>query len=133
MHMIKALKALAIALPMIASSLLVAPQVAQAAPSDCWEPGNFCAWNSDNWGGRRVRWNQGVNDNNWGLHRGMHDDAESLHNNAASSQTRADNVQTYWDNGYGHTGPCLLPGESVDNLWLAENELDSHQWIHSCP
>lgn len=133
--MIKALKAIAIALPVIAGSLLVLPPAAQAAPSDCSEPNNFCAWSNDGWAGRRVRWNQRVNDNNWGVHRGMSNDAESLYNHTLSSQTVVDNVQTYVDNNYGGASVCVLPGETVDVIGFLgsdENDLQSHQWVHSC-
>lgn len=127
--MIKALKALTIALPVVAGAL-VSPAVAQAGLGDC-PHSNFCAWEEDNWEGRWVRWNQGVDDINWEVHRGIGNDAESLYNTALSSSTVPDNVQTYYDNGYVGRGVCVLPGESYD-FAMNDDEYDSHTWEHSC-
>ncbi|MGI5175097.1 peptidase inhibitor family I36 protein [Dactylosporangium sp. CA-152071] len=129
--MVKALKALVVTLPAIAIAVVVAPPAALAHRNDCFEPNNFCAWSDDNYEGRRVRWNQGVNDVNWGVHRGMSNDAESLYNHTESSTTVPDNVQTFLDINYGRRGICIEPMEFVDTF-MNDNDYDSHTWVHSC-
>lgn len=127
--MIKALKALAIALPMAAAALVVAPGSANADLGDC-RRGSFCAWSEDGFQGRLASWRRGKNSRQWVLKR-MHDDADSLFNNARSSTTVRDNVRVYNDINFKRPGVCVQPGETFD-AGMNDNDYDSHRWVHSC-
>ncbi|MEU9841022.1 peptidase inhibitor family I36 protein [Actinomadura sp. NPDC048032] len=125
--MIKILKGLAIGLPFAAAALVVTPGTAHASLSDC-PSSNFCAWANDGFTGRIAPW--AGNSSNWAT-KNMHDDAESLFNNARSSSTVPDNVRVYLDINYGREDICVNPGETYD-LAMNDNDYDSHLWVHSC-
>lgn len=125
--MIKALKAMAIGLPIVAATLMTAPTSASAAPGDC-PRSYFCAWADDGFSGHRAQW-EGNDSDWWGD--GMHDNAESVKNAATSSTTVPDNVVVYMDVNYGRADICVRPGETFD-AGMDDNDYDSHQWIHSC-
>lgn len=127
--MMKALKALAIGLPIVATTLAVTPGSANADLGDC-RRGSFCAWSEDGFKGRFAPWRQGRNSPDWTAKR-MHDDADSLFNNARTSTTVRDNVQVYKDVGYKRAGVCVEPGETFD-AGMNDNDYDSHRWVHSC-
>ena len=123
--MIKALKAMAIGLPLLAATLVAAPGTANADAKDC--PGDyFCAWTNDGFTGAMVKWN--TDSAWWGT---MSDNAESIYNHRASSATRKDNVQTYHDINYGRPGVCVNPGETYDAA-MSDNSYSSHEWVNTC-
>jgi hypothetical protein len=127
--MIKSLKVLAMSLPLAAAAIVLSPGAASAAREDC--PSNrFCAWANDGFSGTRAQWARGTNDAHW-YNNGMHDNAESLYNRAASSSTVPDNVVVYLDVNYGRAAICVIPGETFDTA-MNDNDYDSHQWVHSC-
>lgn len=128
--MIKALKALAVGLPIAAAALVAAPGTANADLGDCPRTA-FCAWPLDGfkgnpgwayWYGNYPRWSD----------YGMHDDAESVFNNAPSSATVPDNVIVYLNIDYTGADICVLPGETYD-AGMNDDDYDSHKWVHTCP
>jgi hypothetical protein len=129
--MIKAFKALALGLPIAAATLMAVPGTANAALSECdhdTRVGHFCAWINDGYGGSIASWTG--NSSNWGT---MGDNAESVRNNRASSQTRVDNVVLYYDVNYGRRDLCVKPGENYDgSILFDDNAYSSHEWVHSC-
>jgi hypothetical protein len=129
--MIKALKALALGLPIAAATLVAAPGTANAALNDCDHDsrvGHFCAWINDGFDGAISSWTE--NSANWGT---MGDNAESVKNNRASSATRVDNVVLYFDVNFGRRDICVLPGETYDtSISFDDNAYSSHEWVHSC-
>ncbi|MGH3239540.1 MAG: peptidase inhibitor family I36 protein [Spirillospora sp.] len=125
--MIKALKVLAVGLPMAAAALVAAPGTANADLGDCPRSA-FCAWANDNFSGPYAYWYG--NYPNWN-HYGMHDDAESVFNNARSSTTVPDNVLVYENVDYSDVDICVNPGETYD-AGMNDNDYDSHQWVHGC-
>ncbi|MGI5170151.1 peptidase inhibitor family I36 protein [Spirillospora sp. CA-253888] len=129
--MIKALKTLAVGLPLAAATLVAVPGTASADLNQC-PRGSFCVWRGDNFQGGYVRWTQGTNDSSW-WDNGMHDDAESLFNNvpSSSSATVRDNVMVYKDVNYGNFGICVRPGETYD-AGMNDNDYDSHFWVPGC-
>ncbi|HEU5160074.1 MAG TPA: peptidase inhibitor family I36 protein [Streptosporangiaceae bacterium] len=125
--MIKILKALAIGLPVAATTMLAAPGVAHADLGQCPRT-HFCAWTEDGFRGGFASWEG--NSSNWGA-KGMHDDADSVFNNAPSSTTVPDNVLVYENVGFSGLDICVLPGETYDAA-MNDNDYDSHQWVHGC-
>jgi hypothetical protein len=125
--MIKYLKAAAIAVPLIVGTVLLGAPSASADLGQC--PRNaFCAWTEDGFTGAYAYWYG--NYPRWGDY-GIHDDADSIFNNAPSSTQVPDNVQTYNDVDYENEGVCVQPGETYD-AGMNDNDYDSHMWIHSC-
>jgi hypothetical protein len=123
--MIKSLKALAVAAPIVAATLVAVPGTANADLGDC-DRGAFCAWRLDGFSGGIAEW-QG-NSSYWGS---MNDDADSVFNNAPSSTTVPDNVAVYMNAGYSDMDICVLPGETYD-AGMNDNDYSSHQWLHGC-
>ncbi|HET6295047.1 MAG TPA: peptidase inhibitor family I36 protein [Kribbella sp.] len=128
--MIKRYKAIAIGLPLVASAMLLSTPTASADLNAC-DSGKFCAWTDDAFRGTIAEWPRATDDADW-WNNGMHDNAESVFNNAASSSTVRDNVQTYYGINYSGTqGACVHPGEAFDS-GMNDNEYDSHSWVHTC-
>ncbi|KAB2337047.1 hypothetical protein [Actinomadura rudentiformis] len=95
-------------------------------------PGLLLRLEGDNFQGGYVRWTQGTNDPDW-WDNGIHDDAESIFNNVASSTSPSvrDNVMTFKDINCGRFGVCVNPGETYD-AGMNDNDYDSHQWVAGC-
>ncbi|WFE53327.1 peptidase inhibitor family I36 protein [Micromonospora sp. WMMD1155] len=125
--MIKALRNIVIGLPIMAAALVAAPTSAGADLGDCPRSA-FCAWAEDRFTGPWAYWYGSYP--RWGDY-GMHDDADSVFNNARSSTTVPDNVWVYYDVDYVSPSICVQPGETYD-AGMNDNDYDSHKWFHSC-
>ncbi|MFF0869973.1 peptidase inhibitor family I36 protein [Nonomuraea sp. NPDC003560] len=130
--MIKAVKGLAIGLPLAMMTLVLTSGTASAARGDC-ASGYFCAWAGDAWAGLpTARWPRGTNDASW-YDNGLHDNAESVYNHSPSYQDPRvpDNVVLFLDVNYGRADLCVLPGEYYDG-GMDDNDYDSHRWVSDC-
>jgi peptidase inhibitor family I36 len=126
--MIKALKTLAVGLPIAAAAMVAVPGTANASLSECSTTGWFCGWINDNFSGTMGHWSG--NSANWGA---FSDNVESVKNNAASSETVPDNVVLYRDINYGGRDLCVNPGETYDtSILFSDNTYSSSEWVHSC-